>query len=243
MALLWGGIFLLKKSFNRSCRPPVLPRVCGFAIAWFFITISVESGLVPLIDIIFEHRVYLPSVWFFIAFGMLVCELHQRSTINRQAIVVITVTLMMLSGYATYRRNHVWRDSLTLWTDVVEKSPMKTRGWTQLGIYFINKSDPAAAIPLLERAVNLNPDYYLAHCWLGLALVQQGARDRALNHYLAATRLAPTFAKGWESAGRILLEKGQANEAVFFLNRALELDPAGFVSHEHLRKSLSIDAK
>jgi len=242
VALLSGGVFLLKKSFSSGCRYPGLQRICGFAIVWFFITISIESGLVPLIDTIFEHRVYLPSVWLFIAFGMLVCELYQRTAKGRQ-VVVIVIALMALSGYATYRRNHIWRDTLTLWTDVVEKSPEKTRGWAELGIYYVNKLDSARAVPLLERAVKLNPDYYLAHCWLGRALMQRGDLKGALDHYLVTTRLAPGFSKGWESAGRLLLVQGQVGDAVFFLSRARELDPEGFVSHDHLQQALSIDAQ
>jgi len=71
LSLLCGGAFLLKRSFNESCKFPAWQRISGFAVAWFFMTVSVESGIVPLIDKIFEHRVYLPSVWLFMAFGML----------------------------------------------------------------------------------------------------------------------------------------------------------------------------
>jgi len=239
---LWSGAFLLKRSFSIGSQSPELQRIGGFAIAWFFITISIESGLVPLIDTIFEHRVYLPSVWSFIAFGMLVCELHQRTLNNRQTVVVLVIALLVLSGYATYQRNLVWRDIQTLWSDVVEKSPEKTRGWTELGIYFVSKLDPGRAIPLLEHAVKLNPEYYHAHCWLGRALTQRGERDRALYHYQVTTRLAPKFSKGWELAGRLLLEKNQVREAVFFLSRALELDPDGFVSQRYLQNALLLEA-
>jgi len=242
-AVLWSGILLLKKSFNGSSRSPELQRIAGFAIVWFFITISIESGLVPLIDTIFEHRVYLPSVWFFIVLGMLASELYQRSVIYRQSVVVLVLALMVLSGYGTYRRNLVWQDSLTLWSDVAGKSPDKVRSWTNMGIHFVSRLDPGRAIPLLERAVSVNPDYYPAHWWLGRALTQRGESDRALDHYLIATRLAPKFSKGWESAGRLLLEKGQVKEAVYFLGRALELDPDGFASQGHLQQALMLEAQ
>lgn len=242
MALLSGGIYLLKESYKSNCHSPELQRICGFAIAWFFITISIESGLVPLIDTIFEHRVYLPSVWFFIALGVLVCELYQRTVKKKQAVVLTVLALFVLSGVATYRRNSVWQDTLTLWSDVVSKSPNKVRGWTNLGIYYVNKLEPVRAVPLLERAVSLNPDYYIAQCWLGSALMQRGDRDRALYHFLVATRLAPKYSKGWESAGRLFLEKGQAREAVYFLSQALMLNPNGFVSQGHLQKALMQEA-
>jgi protein O-mannosyl-transferase len=39
-----------------------------FGVAWFYITISPTQSFVPILDKIFEHRVYLPSIGFFIVF-------------------------------------------------------------------------------------------------------------------------------------------------------------------------------
>ena len=39
-----------------------------FGIAWFYLTLSPVQSFVPIIDVIFEHRLYLPSIGFFIAF-------------------------------------------------------------------------------------------------------------------------------------------------------------------------------
>jgi hypothetical protein len=46
------------------------PGVLAFlAIAWFFLTLSVESSVIPISDVMFEHRVYLPSAGAAIALG------------------------------------------------------------------------------------------------------------------------------------------------------------------------------
>ncbi len=39
-----------------------------FGVAWFYITLSPTQSFVPILDKIFEHRVYLPSIGFFIVF-------------------------------------------------------------------------------------------------------------------------------------------------------------------------------
>lgn len=242
-ALIWSGVSILKKSFDQGCDHTPLYRVSGFAIVWFFITISIESGLVPLLDIIVEHRVYLPSVWLFIALGTGSCELYHRLPTGRLHIVLGVVALVLILGTATYRRNQVWGDALVLWTDVTEKSPGRARGWTNLGMHYVKRLDPLRAIPHLEHAVRLNPNYYPARYWLGRALVQNGDSEGALGHYLVLTELAPDYPKGWEAVGRILLEKGLASEAIFYFNRSLELDPGGFASHAHLQTALSIDTQ
>jgi len=234
------GAYLVKRSFSHESSGQALVRMAGFAIVWFFITISIESGLVPLIDTIFEHRVYLPSVWLFVVFGMGVGELCHRWQRLNNIFVVTVIAAVMVLGVATYRRNLVWSDHLTLWTDITNKSPGRARGWTNLGMYYVNRLDPTRAVPFLEHAVDLNPEYYPAHYWLGRALVLSGDADRALEHYLQLTVLAPDFPKGWEAAGRILLEKNYVPEALNFLNRSIELDPEGFASHGHLQKAMAL---
>ncbi len=39
-----------------------------FGVAWFYITLSPTQSFVPILDVIFEHRVYLPSIGFFLVF-------------------------------------------------------------------------------------------------------------------------------------------------------------------------------
>ncbi len=39
-----------------------------FGIAWFYITLSPVQSIVPIVDVIFEHRVYLPSIGIILAF-------------------------------------------------------------------------------------------------------------------------------------------------------------------------------
>ena len=39
-----------------------------FGVAWFYIGLSPVQSIVPIIDVIFEHRLYMPSIGFFLAF-------------------------------------------------------------------------------------------------------------------------------------------------------------------------------
>ena len=59
-----------------------LLRLTAFGIFWFFITLSVESTVLPLEDVIFEHRLYLPSIGIIIAFVSFVFFIFSRLTQN-----------------------------------------------------------------------------------------------------------------------------------------------------------------
>ena len=49
-------------------------RLISFGILFFFITLSIESSIIPIADVIFEHRLYLPSVGFCIIVSTLYFE-------------------------------------------------------------------------------------------------------------------------------------------------------------------------
>lgn len=123
VALFGCGCYCVKASQKDTCRFPALLRIAGFAICWFFITLSIESGIVPLLDTIVEHRLYLPSVWFFISIAVAITELYQRATTKKALVATATTLLIIISGCATFQRNKVWRDRAALWTDVVNKAP------------------------------------------------------------------------------------------------------------------------
>ena len=58
--------------------------IVPFGIAWFYITLSPTQSFVPILDVIFEHRMYLPSIGIFLAFLIawedLFALLHERMT-------------------------------------------------------------------------------------------------------------------------------------------------------------------
>ena len=52
--------------------------VISFGILWFFITLSVESSIIPIRDAMFEHRLYLPIFGFSLAASYAVFRLLEK---------------------------------------------------------------------------------------------------------------------------------------------------------------------
>jgi len=50
-------------------------RLISFGIIWFFVTLSVTSSFVVIYDVIFEHRLYLPSIGFAIVIAFLISRI------------------------------------------------------------------------------------------------------------------------------------------------------------------------
>jgi hypothetical protein len=52
-------------------------RLVSFGIIWFFVTLSVTSSFIVIYDVIFEHRLYLPSVGFAIVVAFLISKISE----------------------------------------------------------------------------------------------------------------------------------------------------------------------
>lgn len=78
--LILSGIIIaaLYMIISTQKKPDSRKRVAGFFILWYFIILSPTSSIVPIIDAIYEHRVYLPSLGFFTIFVLAVDSVTAR---------------------------------------------------------------------------------------------------------------------------------------------------------------------
>jgi hypothetical protein len=87
-------------------------RVITFGVFWFFMTLSVESSIIPIVDVIFEHRVYLPAAGVFVALSVLIFSVMEKLKSRRVGlhgvIVPVLVLIIVLLTGASYARNKVW---------------------------------------------------------------------------------------------------------------------------------------
>ncbi len=116
----------------------------SFGIIWYFIAISLESFIAVGSDLYFEHRNYLPVTGLF--FGLVaqgwVSFIKRPSRLKTWVPVLIVA---MVLGPLTYKRNSVFKDSVTLWTDTIGKAPENLRARVALGNAYMKQS-------LIERA-------------------------------------------------------------------------------------------
>jgi len=177
MAILLLALYLVRVS--ASGNPHY--RLIAFGILWFFLTLSIESSVFPIIDLIFEHRIYLPSAGFFLATVTFILQYgsRQQSLLARQRTVTVLLLVSLLLLATTWKRNLVWADEVTLWEDAVSKNPYSSRAWNNLGGVLITRKDGDKALRALIRSVELDPSRADAMNNIGIALDLMGAyRDR-----------------------------------------------------------------
>jgi len=235
LCMFLGAIALFIKS--RKGSDPGL-RLISFGIAWFFITLSVESTVIPLRDVIYEHRVYLPSVGFLIAAvaGVMIVRGAEGkiSVYLEKSLIPIVGAVVLVFSVATFSRNMVWQDDVRFWEDVVKKSPGKARPYHNLGLAFYKKGRLEDAIRNYQMSLKIYPNSFKAHNVLGVAYVQQGRFEEAIRELQTAVRLDPDYAEAYYNLGNIYGKEGRFEEAIRELQTAVRLDPDYAKAYDNL---------
>jgi tetratricopeptide (TPR) repeat protein len=205
---------------------PYFSRLMAFGILWFFLTLSVESSIIPIRDVIFEHRLYLPSAGFLLSISSgVLWTTHRLSHRWRWAAAVPFLGLIFTFSVATYHRNQVWRDDLTLWSDVVRKSPSKARPYNGLGMAYERENRLDEAIIAYKTAKALAPSAVDPPTNLGRIYQRQGKLAEAILETRTALRLDPNFAPTHHIQGLIYSDLGHLEEALSEYRIAVRLNP------------------
>lgn len=171
LLLLFATAFwLIVKS--RFARPEW--RFAAFGILWFFVALSIESSVLPIIDLIFEHRVYLPSIGAFTAITAGTLTWWRRGEAARQRICLAVMLVVFLLGVTAWHRNSVWQSEISLWEDATRKNPHSARGWNNLGGAYIKKQEARKALQALTRSIELDPSKADAWNNVGIAIDMMG---------------------------------------------------------------------
>lgn len=231
VALVLVAAQLLRRTSVGAARPlDPAARLVSFGIVWFFLGLSVECSVIPIVDLVYEHRVYLPSVGFFVAVaagGALLARRYAPSP--GRPVLSAAAALSAVLAAATFQRNRVWASPLTLWSDAVEKSPRKTRPHSNLGLALIAAGRREEALPHLRAVVQINPNHVSGYNNLAVLLGDMGRTGEAVHWLEVARGLKPDHAETYYNLGRIRLEEGRLVEAAELLRKAIALDP-GYVN-------------
>ncbi|MBI5674653.1 MAG: tetratricopeptide repeat protein [Nitrospirae bacterium] len=230
LSVIIAGIYLYRLSKHSDRKDRFWLRLLSFGIFWFFMSLFAESGVIPIIDVIYEHRVYLPSVGFFIALTssivLVYTKLGSSASYAKRAVAYSMLTALLALSGTTYVRNTVWTDSYSLWKNAVEGSPNKARPHFNLGVAYGDQGRLDEAINEYQTVLKLKPNYVAAYNNLGRAYEKQDRIDEAINEYQTVLKLKPNYAEAHNNLGLAYAAQGRTDEAMNEYITALNLNPA-----------------
>ncbi|MCK9390511.1 MAG: tetratricopeptide repeat protein, partial [Syntrophales bacterium] len=193
---VWPSVLIMSVLIALTGWAVLRRKPVGFPGAWFF-AILAPTSLVPLPDPAFDHRMYLPLaalvVLGVVGVYRLGVILQKRYAVGKDktaiAGVVGLLVLALLLGGITYKRNGVYADEVSIWTDTVQKATRNSRAHLNLGVVLDQAGNPYEAIRHFEEAIRLKPDYAGAYTNMGNVLTNLGKTDDAIRYLQEAIRL------------------------------------------------------
>jgi protein O-mannosyl-transferase len=250
---------------TRSAAAPAL-RAIAFGIAWWYLQLAPTSSLIPIDDLVAEHRVYLALLGPLLAVAVAVEALLgavSASPRARAAAAAGGVAVCAALGIALSARAAVWATQLALWRDAAEKDPSGQRAAgnyalalheagmrdeavrayqraqalartprqvadvaRNLSALYLEAGDLPAALSVLEMGLAAVRHDFELRAALANTLRQVGRLDEAQAEARWALAIAPNEPEALDALGLVLLDQGDAEQALAQFQRAAAIDPS-----------------
>ena len=191
----------------------------GYLGAWFFAILAPTSFIPGTIQMIVEHRMYLPLAAV-IASGVL----GVHALIGRRSMLLFGL-LAVAFAWLTMQRNRDYRSRIVLWQDTVDKCPGNPRAHVNLGKALLESGFSSLALAQYREALHLDPNNVLARFNLANAFAREGRMEDASESYEALLRLRPDFANAHFYLAEALEHLGCLAEAAHHYEASIRLDP------------------
>jgi Tfp pilus assembly protein PilF len=186
------------------------------AVGWFWFvgTLVPVIGLVQVGDQAMADRyTYIPSIGLFAAMTWGIADAFKLRTNARPESRRVWASLSIAVVLA-----------LTLWTR------QQVSHWS-------------STIALYQHALDVDPDNYVAHSNLAVALEAAGRRDEAFAHNVRAVEIKPNSSKAHANLGASLAERGQMDDAIGQYEAALRIDPQNVLALSNLGLAMAAQGR
>jgi tetratricopeptide (TPR) repeat protein len=220
LALAGGALALALRARHVEGPGGAAARVAGVGVLWFFLVLSTTSSVVPLVDLLMEHRVYLASLGPFLAVAVGVERLlaARAGAAARWAGPALVVAAWVACAATLHARNAVWETPWALWTDAVQKAPGNGRAWANLAAALETEGRFAEEVEVVQRGLARAEALPVGlasrlQAQLGGALTRLGRLEEAERALARATELFPFDSILIENRALNLIALGRPAEA------------------------------
>jgi hypothetical protein len=134
----------------------------ALGVAWFLVGHAMEGTVVPL-ELVYEHRNYIPSLGLLIATGALARMAFERAGLGNALRAGIAVAALAGVSATTFVQASVWADGATLVRVLAERNPRSARLQVQLAaVLEVTTGDLRAVYAAHARADELDPNRVFA---------------------------------------------------------------------------------
>jgi hypothetical protein len=220
----------------------------AFAIAWLAAGLAPSSSIVPLKEMVVDHRAYLGGAGVAFLLGVWLVRMGRSP---------VTIAVLALLAARSIHYEWVLMEPARAWEDAVRRAPRSSeahlalaeayasrrdpraeqsfrhavaldpgspRGWANLGALYAEAGRLNEAEIAMRRAAHAAPWDARMRDNLGLVLQALGREEEALAEYQAAVRGYPPLVQPRIRLAEILIRRGEKERALAILSDALRFE-------------------
>ncbi len=218
LPILALGSFLFLKYRKNS--------ILVFGLGFFIATIIMVLQLIPVGRAILAERYsYVPYIGLFFILGHAFVSLNKKKPQWKTFTTAILVVWVIGLSILAFQRAGVWKNSATLWSDVIEKQPRAALAYHNLSYYYKRNNQHDLAFPLYNKGLEIDPNY------LGM-LVNRGSHyydkkdyKRAMEDFNKAIAIDPNHSEALLNRGAVYHIQKQEAKAMDDYNKVIQLTP------------------
>ena len=212
--LAWGII-----KFRKS-RIEVIFGTLFFLVNVIFVLQVIGAGQGYLAD----RFTYVGYTGLFFTYAVIAERMIQRKWKN--LLFTMGIIWIVALSVISHNRVKVWKNSETLFSDVISKYPRVAVAHNNMGRYFREMNQYDKAIAAYNIAIEINPESYNTFSNRGKALFDLGRIDEALTDFNRSIELNDQYVEALSNRGAALAAQNNFDAALTDLNKALEIEPA-----------------
>ncbi len=203
-------------------------------LTWILIPLAPAlymKALAPF-ELVHDRFLYAPLVGFCIAAVLVLRWItgHIEARGEGRVFSLVAVALIILFSIETMNQMLWWQNNKTLFTRAVAVTPGCSKALVCLaGAYMVDGSY-ARSIPLLQRALKIDPLDSIALFYMGQITSQQGDDSTAADYFVSAIRIRPTYDL-WLHLSKVELNMNQVDVAEAAARRSVVMNPIGAGTH------------
>ncbi len=231
----------------------LLRKAPAFGVAAaLFIILAPTSSIVPIRDLSFEHRMYLPLAMVLAliigALAKLMSLGASRNVITmKRGITILTgvVTIAVIAlTVRTIQRNRDYVEPARLWSISTAAQPNNFNAWSLLGQRYMETSQYDLAIPALETARDIalarddvaDDDRQFINIILSLGIARGATGDpqSSIREYTRVLELDPENVRATYNRSIMYMRQQRYADALVDASRTVDLAPDFAAAHLHV---------
>jgi Flp pilus assembly protein TadD len=211
----WMGIHLFR-----------VDRRIGFWFVFFWIGLLPYVQIVPIMWLMFDRYLNVSMIGAAALVGAGAACLAGRLKVRYIPVYkILLVTCLLLLAMVSFQRAAVWKDSLTLWTDAVAKTPTSAFAWEHLGETYTLMGNISSARRAYEQGLALDASNTEILSGLGDLYTGSGELEKGLVLFKKLLDIKPSYVSGWAGLGDNYMKRGDYIEAEKSYKQAYALQP------------------